>query len=128
MNFNFEGIEELKREAIAFRKNYPVKIKGEEGQGWSPDQEFLKKWQHCYAVNNGVLAYVEGDTVYVIPDMSNVKDVVKYTDDMEKFQKLNSTAENRFFVPLSNGERIENDVLQEHWEFLKAVRHEYLKR
>ena len=47
---------------------------------------------------------------------------------MEKFQKLNSTAENRFFVPLSNGERIENDALQEHWEFLKAVRHEYLKR
>lgn len=79
-------------------------------------------------MNNGVLAYVEGDTVYVIPDMSNVKDVVKYTDDMEKFQKLNSTAENRFFVPLSNGERIENDALQEHWEFLKAVRHEYLKR
>ncbi len=37
-------------------------------------------------MNNGVLAYVEGDTVYVIPDMSNVKDVVKYTDDMEKFQ------------------------------------------
>ncbi len=42
MNFDFEGIEELKREAIAFRKNYPVKIKGEEGQGWSLDQEFLK--------------------------------------------------------------------------------------
>lgn len=27
MNFDFEGIEELKREHVAFRKNYPVKLR-----------------------------------------------------------------------------------------------------
>ncbi len=42
MNFDFEGIEELKKRLLLSEKNYPVKIKGEEGQGWSPDQEFLK--------------------------------------------------------------------------------------
>ena len=129
MNFDFESIEEIKKEAIAFRKSYPVKVLGEKGIGWSPDKEFLEKWQHFYSINNGTLAYVDGDTVYVIPDMSNVRDLVRYSnDDMEKFQKMSSVSENNFYVPLSNGEVLENYELQAHWEFLRAVQHEYLRR
>lgn len=108
MNFNFESIEEIKKEAIAFRKAYPVKVVGEQGVGYSPAKEFLEKWQHCYSVNNGILAYVDGDTVYVIPAMSNVRDLVKYSgDDMEKFKRMSPASENNFYVPLSNGEVLE---------------------
>ena len=31
MNFYFESIEEIKKEAIAFKKNYPVRFAGKEG-------------------------------------------------------------------------------------------------
>ena len=129
MNFNFENIEELKKEAISFKRNYPVRYlcSGKVCE-WAPDKEFLEKWQHCYSSNNGTLAYVEGDTVYVIPSMSNAKELVKYSDnDMEKFNKM-SSFENNFFVPLSNGETLENYELQAHWEFLRAVQHEDYRR
>ena len=44
-----------------------------------------------------LLAYVEGDTMYVIPAMTNVKDLVRYADnDMEKFGKMNVNTENNF--------------------------------
>lgn len=129
MNFYFESMEEIKKEAIAFKKNYPVRFAGKEGAEWSPSEDFLKKWQHCYSVNGGTLAYVEGDTVYVIPAMTNVKDLVRYADnDMEKFSKMNLNTENNFFVPLSRGEILENYQLRAHWEFLKAVQYEYFRR
>ena len=130
MNFNFENIDELKREAISFRRNYPVRYSffGEVTE-WAPDKEFLDKWQHCYSTNNGTLAYVDGDTVYVIPTMSNVRELVKYGDaDIEKFHRMSSVSENNFFVPLSNGETLENYELQDHWNFLRAVQHELYRR
>lgn len=129
MNFNFESIEELKKEAITFKRNYPVRYTffGKSCE-WAPDKELLEKWQHCYSSNNGTLAYVDGDTVYVIPDMSNARDLMKFFDnDMERFNKMGSS-ENNFYVPLSNGETLENYELQAHWEFLRAVQHEYYRR
>ena len=67
--------------------------------------------------------------MYVIPAMTNVKDLVRYADnDMEKFGKMNVNTENNFFVPLSRGEILENYQLRAHWDFLKAVQYEYLRK
>lgn len=129
MNFNFDNIDELKKEAIAFRKGYPVRYYSAVGElsQWSPSKEFLNKWQHCYSTNNGTLAYVDGDTVYVMPFMANVEDLVKYGDNHpEKFNTMSS--DNNFFVPLSNGETLEDVDLQNHWLFLRAVQRELKQR
>ena len=129
MNFNFESIDELKKEAIKFRLHYPVRylFSGSVSE-WAPDREFLEKWQHCYSRNNDTLAYVDGDTVYVIPAISNAIELMKYSDgDTEKFQKMGSS-ENNFFVPLSRGETLEDYGLRSHWEFLRAIQHEYDRR
>ena len=130
MNFNFESLDELKKEAISFRRNYPVRysFSGEVTE-WAPSKELLDKWQHCYSYNNGTLAYVDGDTVYVIPSISNAEILVKRGDgDIEKFNRMSTVTDNNFFVPLSNGEILENCELCEHWNFLRAVQREERRR
>ena len=128
MKYTFENLEEVKREAIAFRRFYPVAYmevnEPSKVISWAPSAEFLGKWQECYSVNNGVIAFVCEDTLYVIPNIANVKELIKWSStDFERFKKM-SDSENNFNVPLSNGERLENAELNDHWEFLLALQRE----
>lgn len=118
MNFNFENIEEVKKEAIAFRKNYPVQLIQEDDKPYSytVSKDMIEKWKGCFSTHNGVIAFFDEDAMYVIPNMSNAYDIVKKAckdDDIEE--------EGRFDFPLSKGERLCWKVLQEHWEFLKVL-------
>ena len=132
MNYTFRDLDEVKKEAIAFKQGYPVYFytPGQEfPERYSPDADFLQKWQRCYSVNNGVIAYVDGDTVYVIPSMANALDIVKYSgNDYDRFQRMSHVTDNNFFVPLSNGEYPENFGLREHWNFLRTLQSELFSR
>lgn len=125
MKYFFKSLEEIKEEAIAFRKYYPVRyfasIPGTI-EYWAPDSAFLSRWDKCYSVNNGIVSFVQGDTVYVVPSITNVIEILRGIELEET--NIVAKEENKFFVPLSNGEKLENYELQEHWSFLKSLKAE----
>lgn len=122
MDFNFRDLDEVKQESIQFKFGSPLKYIPlcRSASQWEPEKIFLEQWQRCYSTKNGILAYVEGDTVYVIPCLSNVEDIVK---SASKFQ-----TESSFFVPLSKNEELEDFKLNSKFSFLKMLQRELLKR
>ena len=70
MKYKFKDLEEVKREAIVFRRFYPVYYTEANATtgltSWAPNAELLEKWQECYSVNNGIIAFVSEDALYLI--------------------------------------------------------------
>ena len=122
MDFNFKDINEIKEEAIKFKLGVPVKYIPlcKSITQWEPTKDFLKKMQNCYSIKNGILAYVEDDTIYVIPCITNVVDIIKSVSKIKD--------ESSFFVPLSKGEELEDFKLNSKFNFLKMLQRELLRR
>lgn len=113
----FETIDDVKRMSIKFMMNYPVHyVKG----GFTFRRSLKGARNKSFCTNNGIIAFIDGDTMYVIPEFDAAVDIIMdycHDEDDIYYENLNAS----FHVPLSNGEILEDSILQHHWETLKMM-------